>query len=56
MRLCVDYVLSKKKIIYKPEKCPNEIYEKLMKPCFTFDQLDRPSFSDLIKIINNLEI
>jgi len=46
----LDYVLSKK-IIEKSEKCPDEIYEKVMKPCFTFEYQKRPTFSNLIQIL-----
>lgn len=42
----IEY-LKKRKILSRPEGCPNEIYD-LMKSCWNLDPEKRPPFADLL--------
>ncbi|XP_066903761.1 tyrosine-protein kinase hopscotch isoform X2 [Halyomorpha halys] len=37
-----------------PERCPCEVYNVLMRPCWTLEAKKRPSFLDITNIINKL--
>jgi len=36
----------------RPKECPVEIYEKVMLPCFKIDPTQRPTFIELLKLMN----
>lgn len=47
-------VLDKGDRLPCPQHCSQRIYVELMKPCWNFESRDRPSFSDICKVIKTL--
>ena len=39
----------------KPNNCPDNIWKKIIKPCFDFDTKNRPTFNELLDEINKLD-
>jgi len=47
--------ILKRGMLEKPEHCPQNIYDSVMKKCFIYDFKSRPSFAELSEIILKLE-
>lgn len=38
----------------RPDNCPEIVYDQLIWPCWEYNPRDRPSYTDLLAVINKI--